>query len=276
MIVITGASGFIGRNFINLIKEDCLCLVRRKFKTKHKQEIVNFHNKEDIEKHIHKGDIIIHILGITTGNKQNILRTNIGITKNIVDIAKNKAKKIIFISSAITEMENPGIYGESKISAENYIKNSGLDYILLKPSIVYGKDNKMIGKLIQIIKKSKFIPVIGNGEYKIAPIYVQDLVRIIEKAIKIKGKKEYVIAGEEISMNNLIDKIARIYCRNIIKIHMPVEILRLFSFIPGFPEKDQLDRITRHPKYNIENIKDFKLTLTGLDEGIKELKCQGF
>lgn len=279
MLIVTGASSFIGRNFIDSLKQKYLCLVRKKSKIKQKQVVVDFFNKKDISKNIKKGDVIVHILGITNGSKREMYDVNYLVTKNLVDASKGKAKKIIFISSAITEMKNSGDYGKSKLLAENYIKKSDMEYIILKPSIVYGKENKMIGRLIQIVKKSKFVPIIGSGDYKIAPVYITDLIKIIKKSIKMRGNKEYVIAGEEISMNELVDRIAKIYSAKIMKIKIPIAILKFISFfgIRGFPDREQLNRITKHPKYNTEEFKkDFNIDLIKINKGLNDLKCQGF
>ena len=282
MLVVTGANSFIGRNFVDSLKEQCLCLLRKKENTQdkaqHKQVVVDFFNREDISKNIKKGDIIIHILGITQGNKEDLYNVNYEITKNLVDAARGKARKIIFVSSAITEIENSGNYGKSKLLAEGYIKQSSIKYVILKPSIVYGAEKKIIGRLIKLVKRNKFIPVIGSGDYKISPVYISDLVKAIKKSIKMKGNREYVISGEEISMNELIDKIAKIYSRKIIKIKIPLALLKFLSFFnKKLPDKEQLDRITRHPTYNTEEFKkDLNINMTSLDKGLNELKCQGF
>ncbi len=279
MIIVTGADSFVGKNFINATDHKCFCLVRKKENIKQKQAVVNFFDKKDISQYIKKGDVILHILGITAGDKKEIYRVNYLITKNLVDASKNKAKKIIFISSAITKLKEKGNYGKSKILAENYIKDSGIDYIFLKPSIIYGKENKMIGKLIKLIKKNKFIPVIGSGNYKIAPVYIKDINKILEKSINLDCGKEYFISGEEISMNNLIKKIAKIYSKKIIKIPIPLFLLKFISLfkIKIFPKFEQLNRITKHPKYDTRDFKkDFEIKLIGIDEGIKDLKKQGF
>ena len=75
MIIITGASSFVGRNLLRNIPDDSkvLCLVRRKIdELKVRQEIVDFYDDNDLDKYINKGDVVVHILGITEGSRKKL------------------------------------------------------------------------------------------------------------------------------------------------------------------------------------------------------------
>ena len=106
-----------------------------------------------------KVDIIIHLAGISNGD---VFKINYEGTRNLVDACvENKVKKFIFISSFDAILETD--YGKSKLKAEDYIKNSGLNYIIFRPTVIYGNDNKKdIGRLIKLIKLG-VAPILGDG-----------------------------------------------------------------------------------------------------------------
>src|SRR3989344_1872966 len=74
------------------------------------------------------------------------------LNKNLVDSCKkNKIKRIIFVSSMASTKDYLDDYGRSKRAAEVLIKKSGLDYTILRPSFVYGKNSNSMKKVIAFL-----------------------------------------------------------------------------------------------------------------------------
>lgn len=281
MIILTGASSYVGKNFLAASRQkNILCLVREKIpELDEKQAVVDFNSKDDLKKHINEGDIIVHIAGITDSSRKNLFSVNCGITRNLVDAAiEKKAKKFIFISSAVVGMKILGDYGESKLMAEEYLKKSGLDYIILRPSLVYGKnEKKFIGKMLWFIKNHKIVPVIGNGKYAIKTIYIGDLSEVIEKSISLKKTGiYYVTSRESIDVNERYRIMSKVLGKKFFLLHVPIIFLKIASpfarfFKKNFPSIQQLSRIAIHEDFPVDNTeKDFKIKFIGFEEGIKK------
>ncbi|MBU1136285.1 MAG: NAD-dependent epimerase/dehydratase family protein [Nanoarchaeota archaeon] len=283
VMILTGATSYLGKNFIKSFKktDDLLCFVRKKSpEIKARQEIVNFNEKKSFDGFVNKNDVVVHIAGITDGTKKELFDVNYKITKNLVDVAKKKkARRFIFISSAIVEMEEKGDYGESKLKAEEYIKKSGIEFIILRPSLIYGKgEKKFIGKIIYFINKYRIVPVIGNGKYSIRTVYAGDAVKIIEKSIYLKKRNKvyYVSSKDEISVNERYKIIGELMKKRFLVFHVPIFFLKIASlfiriFKKDFPSIQQLTRITKHEDYDVDNTeKDFKIKFKDFKEGIGE------
>ncbi len=293
MILVTGASGFVGRNLISKLvgeKYELCCILRessdKKFikylkVNKIKVIICQLTDFNMLEKSLEKIKIssIIHLAGIIKSNSfKDYLDSNVKSTQNLLRIAKkNKINNFIFISSDLAGRKIMTEYGKSKHDAEIEIKKSEINYTILRPTVIYGKgDNKFIIELAGMVKKSRIIPVIGTGDYIFQPVFVNDIVEIIIKCLVLKKKKTYnACCDEAITLNEIIDMIADAMDKKVIKIHVPMLLLKpAVAFyeiiVPNpslttqqlryFPLREKLD--------NSEIKKDLNFVFTGFKEGI--------
>ncbi len=241
-ILITGATGAIGRKLIAKLENTgyALRILARKkplfFSEKIEYSIGDLQNIKSLNKAANNIDIVIHLAGLThSHNSRLYYAINTDGTKNLITACKsNDVKKIIHISSRTAGIEG-GAYAHSKLLAEKIIISSGLNWMILRLSEVYGTSNKeMISRLLHIIKKSKFIPVIGAGDYLLSPIYIDDVIDVIVVILNNNSftNKIYTISGPEIfTYNQLIDRLSRILKVERIKISVPVFFAKIIAFL---------------------------------------------
>ncbi|MFZ3089130.1 MAG: NAD-dependent epimerase/dehydratase family protein [Nitrospirota bacterium] len=239
MILVTGGTGFLGRNLLKkLIHEKILfrCLVRdrKKIDDNSRVEIIegDILDRGILDKATKDVDTVIHLAAIIkSGDNSDLVRVNVDGTRNLVDACiTNGVKRIIYISSLDAGLKDTNIYGKTKAIAEDIIKSSNIDHIILRPALVYGRGSKDICLLADMIKRYPVIPVFGNGEGLLQPVHVDDVCNIILRLINdrnIRNKIYYVAGEEKISLNALIDKIAGLFSKRVIKIHIPLWVLWL-------------------------------------------------
>ena len=216
-ILITGGEGNIGKRLVPKLMElkhtITLLLRQNKLSSGRLVKIVkgDLLNQESLLKATENIDLTVHLAGITHTNNQKLYYDiNTKGTKNLITACqKNKVKKFIYISSRAASIDG-GAYAHSKLLAEEEVRKSSMDWIILRVAEVYGASEKeVITRLIKTIKKSFFIPIVGNGEYLLAPVYVDDVIFAIISSINSRlSQKIYTIAGpEEMTYNTLVDKI---------------------------------------------------------------------
>ncbi len=239
MILITGSTGFVGKNLLKkLIHEKILvrCLVRdrKKIDDNSRVEIIegDILDRGILGKATKDVGTVIHLAAIIkSADNSDFVRVNVEGTRNLVDAClKNNVQRIIYISSLDAGLKDINIYGKTKGIAEDIIKSSNIDYVILRPALIYGKGSKDICLLAELIKRYPVIPVFGDGEGLLQPVYVDDVCDVILKLINdrnIKNKIYYVAGEETISLNALIDKIAGLFSKRVIKIHIPLWVLWL-------------------------------------------------
>ena len=224
-ILITGASGFVGKH---LVKE--LLNSPHQVETYNRQKGYSYradlNDKPYLAKATKNKDLVIHL---AASYKKNLNKINITGTKSLVEACvKNKVKKIIYMSSYDVLIKSK--YGLSKLAAEKIIKNSGINYIILRPTVIYGGDNKNIGTIEACIKKYSIVPVPGDGTVKMQPLFVGDLVKLIFNSLKSEVKNQvYYVAGQVLSFNEMVDIIAEHQNKKAFKIHTPKFIVKLIN-----------------------------------------------
>ncbi len=292
MILITGSSGFVGRHLISRLiksKYNVCCLVRdtsdKKFIAYLKKNSIKliFGSLTDyasIFKSLEHSKIsqVIHLAGILVSNsKDDYININVKATSNLIKLCKKKkVNKIIFVSSDVAAKRELTIYGQSKYLAELIIKKSGIAYVILRPTVIYGKgDSKFVMKLVDIIRRYPLVPVIGDGNYIFQPVFIDDIVHIIIKCLNMNSKKTrdktYNVCCDEIlTLNKIIDTISYALNKKVYKIHVPlfllkpvVKIYELVSKNPSittqqlnyFPVRTKLDNKLIKKDLNFEFIK---------------------
>jgi uncharacterized protein YbjT (DUF2867 family) len=126
----------------------------------------------------------LHFIGI---GKQTIdcdyESVNVNLTRNAIRLCKNAGiKKIVYISGLGVNEKTTSGYFISKFKAEQEIIKSGLDYTIFRASYILGKNDLLSQILDRQIKRS-LISIPGSGNYRLQPIFVEDVARVIMKSI---------------------------------------------------------------------------------------------
>ena len=212
-IVVTGANGFVGknlRNFLHKNKIKVLGVSRKNFR-KHVSEVkITSTNllEPKLQTKLKNYDALIHLIGIgRQSSKSTFEEINLNLTKNVIKACKNAGiKKIIFISGLGVSKNNQSDYFVSKYRAEREIMNSGLDYTIFRASYIIGKTDHLTNTLSRQMKKGVMV-IPGTGKYRLQPISVLDVAKIILEAIHKKefSKKIVDLVGpQEISFEDFV------------------------------------------------------------------------
>lgn len=246
MILITGATGYIGRHLVARMVaqgERPRCLVRD---TKRAASILPADQVELVQ-----GDTItpaslpaamqgietiVHAAFITAERKQSAgnhyEKTNVQGTRNVIQAAKDAGvQRIIEISGLGTRPDKPGTYMEGRYLAEKMLKESGLDWTIIQPSVLFGKDAPFIKGLADLIHSAPVVPLIGGGKILFQPIYVEDVVTVILNVLEEPERtknKTYTIGGPAyFTFTQVIDALLHTMNKTRMKVAAPLALVRV-------------------------------------------------
>ncbi|HRZ85764.1 MAG TPA: NAD-dependent epimerase/dehydratase family protein [Candidatus Paceibacterota bacterium] len=269
-ILITGSSGFIGSNLLSSLNKKYQVLTVSRFNGQNNSYTGDLEDFNFVNRICKNVKVIVHL-----AYSKNYM-SNITITKNLIQAAReNKVQQIILVSSMSAKRNYPDDYGKNKKEIELLIKDSKLNYTILRPSIVYGKGSKSFEFIINYIKKIPFFtPIIGNGKYKIYPVKVDDVVYAINKCIDNKRtlNKEYDLPGKDgiyfIDLINCLKKGINVSKKNI---NIPIWFCKIISiFFPKILNKNNIKNLTEDSLADITNAaKDFKYSPISFNKGIE-------
>jgi UDP-glucose 4-epimerase len=290
-VLVTGGAGFIGKHTVNnLIQEGFEpIIVDRKEKTedikcKFYQMDVTSEKLETVFKE-NKIDYVIHLAALPSVAESikkplKDCMDNYYATVNVCTYSqKYNVKKIIFSSTAAvyanpkylpvdedhpTDYLSP--YAITKNASENFIKFSGLDYIIFRYANVYGpgQDSQgeagVVAKFFELMSNNKPIEIHGNGEQYRDFIYVEDVARVNVLALKnqITNTIINVSTNTRTSVNELYQYLKSGLNYSLEAIHtesrlgdIPKSVLdnkklvKLFNYIPEIGIKEGLTKMIK-------------------------------
>jgi nucleoside-diphosphate-sugar epimerase len=266
-ILVIGGTGYIGREIVKLIsfKNNVTVLSIQD----HKSNSVKYVKASVLDKpflmsFLKDFDMVIYLAAIIrTFNKSKYKENVLGLKNTLEAMHENGIKKIIYFSTQNIYIPKTGHYGNSKKLCENIIKESNLDYLVIRPNYVYGVDKvNDFYKLFSIMKKFRICPVIGNGKNRVQPVNKMDIAEIVVSLLDDSDlKKEVNISGKTtLSLLDLINMIKQKSNLKVLTIKVPLCLLKPFKFFIPF-DVDGYDSNRVSPKgalilYGESNIKD--------------------
>ena len=212
-VAVTGASGFVGKNvrkFLYKNKVNVLGISRKnfvKYPTETKIQAKNL-LEQQLQKKLKNYDALVHLIGIGIESSGSTFEEiNVNLTKNAIKLCKKSGiKKIIYISGLGVSRDSTSSYFASKYKAEQEIISSGLDYTIFRASYIIGKTDHLTKSLSKQMKKGTIV-IPGSGKYRLQPIFVEDVAKIILEAIlekKFSNKILDLVGPRKISFEDFV------------------------------------------------------------------------
>ena len=286
-LLVTGASSEMGsaliRQLLNNSDLKIRAMVHRSLVNVSGCEIRpgNLKNKGSLVRALSGVDTVVHMAALTKSTRESdYFEVNVSGTKNLIDVClESGVKKIVYISSSAASL-NGGGYSRSKLEAEQLVKKSGIKWLILRPSEVYGqRAGDSINRLIRWIQRCIFVPVLGTGTCKLSPVFIDDVVSAIALSIfnKELENETIVLAGpEELTYDDLVDRVAAYFGVKRFKLHLPAGLIRFgITVMPKLGMDilvpDQISRLLCNKSFRIDLAKE-KLDYSPrvLEEGIKD------
>ena len=111
---------------------------------------------------------------------------------------KAGVKKIVQISVTNPSEEDDLPYYQGKAQQEKILRELGVDYAIVRPTLVFGKEDILVNNIAWTIRNFPVVPIFGSGRYQVQPIFVEDLARIAVEISQISGSQTIDAVGPEI------------------------------------------------------------------------------
>ncbi len=224
---------------------------------------------------------VIHLVGIIVPSGVNTFEKVHALgTHNVVEAAKKAGvKKIVHMSALGTHAEAQSRYHQTKWKGEVYVRYSGINYTIFRPSIVFGPGDKFLNMFARMIKWVPVIPLVGGGHNRLQPIWVEDVATCFVGALDNSASdgKIYEIGGpEDYTMRELMEILMEVLGKKRRMISLPIALMRVQAMLmevllPKPPlTRDQLLMLKTNNTCNPEPAeKDFGLRMAKLVPTLK-------
>jgi len=212
-----------------------------------------------------------------------------GLTFNRIDyggtvalIAAAKAAGVpdfIYISGAAADERSPNPAFRAKGRAERALRVSGLAYTILRPSLVYGPEDRVVNGLAWALRMTPVMVVPGTGRQQLQPLFVDDLAACVALAIGGRGRNGiFQIGGPDaMAFDDLVRLVMEITGRRRPIVHLPEALLlaagAVAEKLPGaLFSRDAVAFLVADNDCDIKPLTaEFGLTLTPARDGLAYL-----
>ncbi|WP_457677624.1 NAD-dependent epimerase/dehydratase family protein [Thermovibrio sp.] len=232
-VLITGASGFIGSETVNALKELHYPLLysRRPLNSP-------FPLFTELKEAFLKGkpEVVVNCVGILKEEGGNTYRkAHFDFVRELLTLSKDfGVKKFVHLSALGTSKDADNPYYRSKWEGEELVRKSKIPYLILRPSIVIGKGQKLYSDLKRL---SKFLPLIVAPKMKVQPVKVEKVLEAVKKGVECSLSGTVELCGEKVlTMGGLFREVLKELGirRPVVEVPkellLPVALLGLFGF----------------------------------------------
>ncbi len=228
---------------------------------------------------------MIHLVAIIRGRPQDFERVMAEGTRNLVAAAKEAGVRRLVLASALgldERTKDVVPYFRAKWEMERAVRDSGLEYVVLRPSFVFGRDGGVLPTFVRLARFAPVTPIVGPGTQRLQPIWVEDLAEHYALAVTepAAANRTFELGGPDaVTWNEFWARLKRVLGVRRPSVHVPFSVMRaqaaLTERLPGAPvTRDQLtmlalgDNVVTDPSA----VGAFRLPLAPLDEQLRRAK----
>jgi uncharacterized protein YbjT (DUF2867 family) len=292
-VFVTGATGFVGPAVANAIADAGheLRVLERKPGAWSEAGIRcqaavqgDVTDSETIRRAVQDIDVVVHLVAIRQGKPKEFERVMVGGTRNLLAAAKDAGVRRFVLMSAlgVTEQTKDLVpYYGAKWTEEQDTKASGLEHVIFRPSFIFGRDGGILPTFKKLAKLAPVTGIIGSGEQKIQPIWIDDVGAYFAQAIDRPeaANRTFEVGGPDVvSWNEFWQRLrAQLGIRRRPTMHLPTGLMKIPAVVterlPGnIPLTRDLLKMLEAGDNVVSNddaVRTFGISLVALDEQLR-------
>ncbi len=251
-VLVTGATGFVGSHLLPALLEaghQVVALVhkRRELPPGVKAVPGDVLDLSSLKRGVKGCQAVIHLVGIIRefpSKGITFQRLHVEATENVIRACREDGASLLLHMSALGARVDSTIrYHRTKFAAEELVRQSGLDHVIFRPSLILGPGSRFLTDMHRLMAL-KLVGVVSVAS-RFQPVAVSDVVRALVLALEreeLRGKAWELCGPKLYTMKELLDAMARAWGMRVVFFPLPLGPLR---FIAKFLDKFSWFPITR-------------------------------
>jgi len=161
-------------------------------------------------------------------------------TRVLIDCAKSAGvQRLVHVSISNPSIDSPLPYFRGKALLEEAIQQSGLSYAILRPTVIFGREDVLINNIAYLLRRFPVFAVPGSGRYRLQPVFVEDMAWLAIQAGQGDKNLTLDVVGPEIfTFDELVSLIAQASGSRARLIHLPPRLALALSRLVGLAVGD--------------------------------------
>jgi len=252
-IAVTGGTGFIGRHLTQELLDrghEVVSLSRGLYTrggglsahNKLSHVHANVTDTSELERAFAGCTAVVHCAGTSEDHSQTFQQVHVEGARSAVAAAQQAGvQKFVLVSYLHARPNVRSAYHTTKWEGEEIVKQSGLNYTILKAGLVYGEGDHLLNNLGNLLRKLPVFATVGLREKTVRLIAVEDLVSVILAALtddRLSRRTVAVLGPEEFPFSAAARRIAKVMGgSSLVVLPFPVFAQRLLAWASGFMPK---------------------------------------
>jgi uncharacterized protein YbjT (DUF2867 family) len=141
-----------------------------------------------------------------------------------------KVRRVVHISITNPSPDSPLPYFRGKAVLEQALRDSGLSFAILRPTVIFGAEDILINNIAWLLRRFPLFAVPGSGEYRLQPIFIEDLAELALRAGAGSENQTCDAVGPDVfTFNELLDLLARCLHSRALRLHLPAGLALALS-----------------------------------------------
>ena len=247
MILVTGATGFIGAGILRRASRRGW-RVRGLARHPERAEALgrlphvelfrgDVSRPDELDEALEGVETVVHLVGIIVETRaQSYEEAHVAGTRNVVEATRRAGiSRYIHMSALGVEAgRDVSDYYRTKWRAEEIVRGAGLESTILRPSLVFGRDDDFFNRLVRILRLSPVVPLPAGGRSRFQPVWLGDVAECFLQATRVKRTQEsvYDVAGPEVmTLKEIVRTLMQVTGRRRPILSVPVVPLRVASAV---------------------------------------------
>ena len=196
-ICVLGGSGFVGRHLCHqLSAAGYRVAVPTRNRERAKENLIllptadvfeaNIHDPRALSEAIHTCDAVINLVGVLHDGRgaRSYREAHVELARKVVAACREHGiRRLLHMSALNADASAESGYLRSKAEAEAIVRESGLDYTIFRPSVIFGRDDHFLNLLARLQKNLPLI-ALGSPHAQFQPVFVEDVAKCYVESVR--------------------------------------------------------------------------------------------
>lgn len=162
-----------------------------------------------------------------------------GTLRLIAAARRAEVRRLVHVSVVNASETAPTAYFRAKAHAEGHVRESGLSYAIVRPTLTYGSGDILVNNLCWVLRRFPAFAVPGDGHSRLQPVHVDDVAAIAVDAGRQTTDLTTDAAGPEtLIFDDFVRLLASAVGRRVRLVHLPPELAWAGSQVLGLLVRD--------------------------------------
>lgn len=193
-ILILGGTGFVGQHVcekLNRLQCRVTVATRRRDNARHLQVLplvdvveINVHDSMSLAPLLAGHDAVVNLVGILHGSEADFEKAHVQLPLELARACEaSGVRRIIHISALGASLDSASMYQRSKARGEAVLLSAGLDVTVLRPSVMFGAEDKFLNTFARLQQVFPVVPLAGS-QARFQPVWVEDVASAVVECLQ--------------------------------------------------------------------------------------------